>query len=259
MIPGRVEADRHGPILEVTLDKAERRNALDPRMIQELETIFTASSEDTSLRAILLTGRGSSFCSGFDLTELHSLGKPGAAEIRMVERLATTIGRTPVPVIAALNGPVAGAGCDIALACDVRIGHSGSAFVVPAVKTGLLYGPASTERLVAAFGGSVGAAMLVTGEPVDAHRCFHLGVLWSLVDEGELMTHSRDLADGIARNAPLSVGALKSFARLVQERSAPPDEDEELRLLEDCVWGSADAAAGLKAYLDKRPVEFVGR
>jgi len=259
MISGRVEADRDGPILEVTLDKAERRNALDPRMIQELESIFTTSSEDISLRAILLTGRGSSFCSGFDLTELHSLGKPGASEIRMVERLATAIGRTPVPVIAALNGPAAGAGCDLALACDIRIGHSGSAFVVPAVKTGLLYGPASTERLVDAFGRSVGSAMLVTGEPVDAHRCFHLGVLWSLVEKAELMTQCRALATGIARNAPLSVGAVKSFVRLVQKRSVPHGEDEELRLLEDCVWESADAAAGLQAYLDKRPVEFVGR
>jgi enoyl-CoA hydratase/carnithine racemase len=259
MISSGVEADRNGPILEVTLDKVERRNALDPRMIQELETIFTASSEDTSLRAILLTGRGSSFCSGFDLTELHSLGEPGAAEIRMVERLATAIGGTPIPVIAALNGPVAGAGCDVALACDVRIGHSGSAFVVPAAKTGLLYGPASTERLVSAFGGSVGSAMLITGEPVDAHRCFHLGVLWSLVEEVELMTYCRDLAHGLARNAPLSVRALKNFARLVQKKSVQNGEDEELRLLEDGVWGSLDAAVGLKAYLDKRPVEFVGR
>lgn len=257
MTPGAVEVDRRGPVLEVMLDNPARRNALDAQMIEQLEELFTTSSRDASLRAIVLAGRGSSFCSGFDLTKV-SLGKPGAAEIRMVERLATAIVMAPVPVIAALNGPAVGAGCDFALACDVRIGHPGSAFVVPPVKTGLLYGPASTERLVTAFGRSVGAAMLVTGEPVDAQRSFQLGVLWALVDEAEVITRCRDLADAMSRNAPLSVAALKRFARLVQERSIGDDEDE-IRRLEDGVWRSMDAEAGLKAYLEKHPPEFVGR
>jgi enoyl-CoA hydratase/carnithine racemase len=259
MNSGGIEVDRRGPVLEVTLNKPARRNALDPRMIGELERIFTTSPEDPSLRAIVLTGRGSSFCSGFDLNEIRSLGEPGAAEVRMVEGLASAIGRASVPVIAALNGPAAGAGCDLALACDVRIGHSGSTLVVPAVKTGLLYGFASTERLVTAFGRSVGSAMLVTGEPVDAQRCFHLGVLWSLVDEADLMTHCRDVAEGIAVNAPMSVTALKRFAQFAQRESVPHGEVEEIHRLEDGVWKSADALNGLRAYLNKQPIGFAGR
>lgn len=254
-----VEVERRGAVLDVTLARPARRNALDPRMIESLEVVLAGAAVDDSLRAILLTGRGTSFCSGFDLAEIVSLGTPTAgAEVRLVERLAAAICALPLPVVAAVNGTAAGAGCDVALACDVLIGHAGSVFVVPSVKTGLLYGPSSTRRLVAAFGPSVASVMLLTGTPVDAYRALQLGVLWSVVDEGDLTSRSRDLADMITLNAPLSLAAMKRSMQIVTDSRIPDEEVAELRDLEGRVWGSRDASDGVRAHLQKRAPEFRG-
>lgn len=251
---------RRGRVLELTLNRPERRNALSPTLIGALSGVLTAAAADPEVRAILLTGRGGkAFCAGFDLGQFDDAGAEPGGERDLVDHLSTMLREQSLPVVAAVNGAAVGAGCDLAIACDLRIGHPGTRFGMPTARLGFLYGARGIERLLQTVGLPLAKEMLLTGSLLPAPRALQAGLLSAVVPEDDLLSVARDQADAIADNAPLSVSASKRIVDLLATAALSDQEAAEIAALQDQVWRSQDAAEGARAHRERRAPSFTGR
>lgn len=257
-----LRVEQRGPVVEVTLDRPERRNALTPDVISALMQLLTAARGDRQLRAVLLTGAGEkAFCAGFDIEMIESVGgSETGAERDLVDELATTVRELPVPVVAAVNGAAVGAGCDLAVACDIRVGSPAARFGMPPARLGILYGWKGVERLVRTVGPAAAKELLLTGALVHAERAHHIGLLSSIVPADELMAEARRITAVLAANAPLSVAGSKRMVDLLAAPGTLSDEAHAvLAEIQRTVWNSEDAVEGARSYRERRPPEFKGR
>lgn len=257
-----VVVQTRGPVLELTLDRPERRNALTPELIRGLLELFGEAARHEDLRAVLLTGTGDrAFCAGFDIGRIESPGgEDGGGERDLVDDLATAVRELPLPVVAAVNGAAVGAGCDLAVACDIRIGVATARFGMPPARLGLLYGWKGVDRLVRTVGLPAAKDLVLTGRLYDAQRAYDVGLLSAIVPAEELLTEARDLTDTLAANAPLSVAGSKRMVDLLASRSTVTEEElDELAVIQERVWASEDATEGARAYREGRQPRFKGR
>jgi enoyl-CoA hydratase/carnithine racemase len=252
--------ERRGRVIELTINRPERRNALSPALIGALTGVLTAGAADPDVRAVLLTGQGcKAFCAGFDLGHIEDAGEEPGGERDLVDDLSTMLRAQPLPVIAAVNGAAVGAGCDLAIACDLRIGHPGTRFGMPTARLGFLYGARGIERLLSTVGLPLAKELLLTGSLLPAERALQAGLLSAVVPEEDLLSVARDQADVIADNAPLSVSASKRIVDLLAGHAMNQQEMAEIAALQDQVWRSQDAAEGTRAHHERRPPIFTGR
>lgn len=257
-----VEVETHGRVLEITLNRPERRNALTPELIHGLLTLLDEAASSDLLRAVLLTGTGDrAFCAGFDIGRIESPGgEDGGGERDLVDDLATAVRELPLPVVAAVNGAAVGAGCDLAVACDIRIGVETARFGMPPARLGLLYGWKGVDRLVRTVGLPAAKDLVLTGRLYDAQRAYDVGLLSAIVPPGELLAEARELADTLAANAPLSVAGSKRMLDLLASRSTVSEQElDELAAIQRRVWSSEDATEGARAYREGRQPQFKGR
>ncbi|MBW3562534.1 MAG: enoyl-CoA hydratase/isomerase family protein [Actinobacteria bacterium] len=257
-----VVVEVRGPVLELTLDRPARRNALTPELIEGLLGILDEASGNNDVRAVLLTGAGDrAFCAGFDIGRIESPGgQEGGNERDLVDDLATVVRELPLPVIAAVNGAAVGAGCDLAVACDIRIGVPTARFGMPPARLGLLYGWKGVDRLVRTVGLPAAKEMLLTGRLYDAQRAYDVGLLSAIIPADDLLTEARELTDTIASNAPLSVAGSKRMVDVLASRSSVTDEElDEFAAIQERVWASEDATEGARAYREGRQPRFKGR
>lgn len=212
-----LRTDQRGAVLEITLDRPERRNALTPGIIAGFMDLLAELRQTPQTRVILLTGAGEkAFCAGFDIEMINSVGGGGpGVERDLVDDLATSLQALPQPIVAAVNGAAVGAGCDLAVACDIRIGTSASRFGMPPAKLGILYATNGIQRLVRTVGPAAAKELLLTGALIDAERARTLGLLSQVVPSDQLLGAAREVADEIAANAPLSVTASKQVVDLL--------------------------------------------
>ncbi len=257
-----LRAEQRGPVIEVTLDRPERRNSLTPGLISALMELLAAARVDRDLRAVLLTGTGEkAFCAGFDIEMIDSVGGSDTGTERdLVDDLATTVRELPVPVVAAVNGAAVGAGCDLAVACDIRVGGPSARFGMPPARLGILYGWKGVERLIDTVGPAPAKEMLLTGSLIDAERANQIGLLSAVVPADGLLAEARRITDVLAANAPLSVAASKRMVDLLA-RPGTLDQADQAALadIQAEVWNSEDAVEGARAYRERRPPEFTGR
>lgn len=256
----RVE-DR-GAVLEVTIDRPERRNSLTPDVISALMALLATARDDRDLRAVLITGAGEkAFCAGFDIEMITSVGGSDTGSERdLVDKLATTVRQLPVPVVAAVNGAAVGAGCDLAVACDIRLGGPNARFGMPPARLGILYGWKGVERLIDTVGPAAAKEMLLTGSLIDAERALNIGLLSAVVATDRLLAEARAITDILAANAPLSVAASKRMVDLLARPGELAEADHAvLADIQAEVWNSEDALEGARAYRERRPPDFKGR
>ena len=181
-----VELEQAGGIARIFLNRPQKVNALDSRLLDSLATEVERLAHDVSLRVVILAGRGKAFCGGADVAELAALDAASApAFVGKIHRVCVALRALPVPVVARLHGAVIGGGLEIAAACDLRIAARGTRFAMPEVKLGI---PSVVEAaLLPRLMGSGRAAWLVlTGEPIDAERAYEWGLVESLCDAAEL-------------------------------------------------------------------------
>jgi enoyl-CoA hydratase/carnithine racemase len=257
-----LRVEERGPVVEVTIDRPERRNALTPDVISALMELLAVARDDRRLRAVLLTGAGErAFCAGFDIEMIESVGGADTgAERDLVDQLATTVRELPVPVVAAVNGAAVGAGCDLAVACDIRVGGPAARFGMPPARLGILYGWKGVERLIDTVGPAAAKELLLTGELVDAQRAHHIGLLSAVVATDQLLAEARRITDVLAANAPLSVAGSKRMVGLLARPGELSEADHAaLAEIQHEVWNSEDAVEGARAYRERRPPEFRGR
>jgi enoyl-CoA hydratase len=249
--------ERASAVATVTLNRPEVLNALNAAMFDELEAVFAELAADTALRVVLLTGAGErAFAAGADIRGL--LETDAVSGKRVSERgqqVMSQIERCGKPVIACVNGVALGGGCELAMACTLRIASDKAKLGMPEVRLGLIPGYGGTHRLPRLVGRGAALQMMLTGAIVAAEEALRLGLVQEVVPAAELMPRARAVAETIAAMAPLAVAALL-------EATADPHLDEGMRReagIFGRLCGTEDKREGLNAFLEKRAAVWHSR
>jgi enoyl-CoA hydratase len=257
----RVEA-RAGGVVVVTLSLPDRRNAMSPGMTESWGRVMAALRGDSGVRAVVVTGEGSAFCSGGDVSWIGS--EPGASVDRLRERMLPfyrtwlAVRELEVPTIAAVNGAAIGAGLALALACDLRYAAEDAKLGMPFTALGMHPGMASTYLVPAVAGLAVAREMLLTGRVVTGAEAAAMGLVNQAFPPEELLTRALSVAAAVAAAAPvatrltkaaLAVGAPVSFEAALQWES----------VAQPVTLATEDLQEGLAAQRERRPARFTGR
>ena len=246
------------PLALITINRADKHNAISLQTLEELQACVATAAADDDVRVIAITGAGEkAFASGSDLSEvLHrDLGK---ALTPIVQGLADQLERTPKPTIAAINGICMGGGLEVALGCDLRIASTNATFATPEGKLGIIPGGGATARLPRVVGRGWGMEMLLMGEPIDAERAYHIGLVTRLVEPSELMSEVRRVADHLASFAPFVPRTMKAMVHFGMEASLAGALMLE-KYAQGALVQTEDKIEGITSFLDKRKPEFKGR
>jgi enoyl-CoA hydratase len=252
--------ERDGAVATVTLNRPNVLNALNLRMLDELAATFAELDADAAVRAVILTGAGAkAFAAGADIGELNALpgAHAGEAQARKGQALTRSIERMRVPVIAAVNGFALGGGCELAMACDIRVASENARFGQPEVNLGILPGYGGTQRMTRLIGEGMAMYLCLTGEMIDAAEALRAGLVQKVVTLDALLGEARRIAELIAAKAPLAISATKRA--IVEGASLALDDALALEaLLFGQAVTTADFAEGSRAFLDKRKANFTG-
>ncbi len=247
-------------VATVTIDRQSKLNALNPQVIAEIDAAFAGLGEDSGVRAVILTGAGDrAFVAGADIGVLARMDPVGGMAVsREGQDVLRRIETFPRPVIAAVGGYALGGGCELALACHLRVASERARFGLPEVGLGIIPGYGGTVRLARLVGLGRALEMILTAEMIDADRAAGIGLANMVVPHDELMERSRDLARKIARNAPVALElALKSVYRAAESTVGQAQEVEAT--LFGLLASTADMKEGMAAFLEKRKAHFTGR
>ncbi len=254
-----VRLELRPPLAIVTLDRPQVLNALNAEILDDLHGAIVDLAADASIRVVLLTGAGGrAFAAGADIRELAGLaaeeGRSFALRGGSVLRLIETMGK---PVIACIQGFALGGGCELAMACTLRLAADDARMGQPEVKLGVITGYGGSQRLPRLVGRGAGLKLLLTGAIIDAQEALRIGLVDEVVPAAQLMARAEALALEIAANAPL---AITDTLRAVDEGLDLP---LDLALLREAarfghLCGTADKAEGTAAFLEKRPPAWKG-
>jgi enoyl-CoA hydratase len=261
-----VLVEKNGHILTVTLNRPEKKNAVNSEVMCRLFDAWNQLDADDELRVAILTGKGDTFCAGMDLSEIPKLssGKPENEYMeRVMKEPAVIYGawlktyRPTKPVILAAEGFARAGGTEILQGTDIRVAGESAMFGVTEVQRGLFPMAGSAVRLRRQIGYAVAAEMLLAGEDLPARRAYELGLINHVVPDGQAVAKAREIADRIASNGPLAVKAILATLR---ETETLPEEDafaiEQQHGMK--VMTSKDAIEGPRAFLEKRKPSFIG-
>lgn len=259
--------ERDGDVVTWTVNRPETRNAIsEDDAIDGFVAAVDAANADQSIRAIILTGAGTAFSAGGNVKDMAaSAGLFGGASHQQrvgyregIQRIPRAMYSLEVPLIAAVNGPAVGAGCDLALMCDVRIASTSAFFAESFVKLGLIPGDGGAWLLPRIVGAARAAEMTLTGDRVDAATALDWGIVSRVVAPDDLLPTARQIADRIAANPPITVRMTKKLLR----ESSQQTLDQLLELsaaMQAIAHHTEDHREAVAAFLEKRPPTFVGR
>jgi enoyl-CoA hydratase len=244
----------------IRLNRPEKFNAISAAMFDDLFALLDLLEQQQDLRVVVLTGAGErAFSAGTDIAELDGLTEAEALELSSRgQQLCDKIESFPVPMIAAVNGVAAGGGCELALACHLRIASKLATFSLPETKLGVIPAYGGTQRLPRDIGAARALEAMLAGKVLDAQSAFDFGLINRLVEPYQLMSETVSLADEIASLAPLAV---RACLKAVSEGLKLPLEDG-LRLERELfasLFTTEDAHEGTRAFLEKRAPVFKGR
>ena len=250
---------REGAVAVVTVNRPKVLNALNIATLDELAATMRQLQRDETVRCLIVTGAGEkSFIAGADINELSALtpaaGREHARAGQAVFDLVEQLGK---PVIAAINGYALGGGCELAMACTLRIAADTARLGQPEINLGLIPGFGGTQRLARLIGAGRALELLLTGEPIGAAEAYRLGLVNRVVPAADLMVEARQLAATIAAKAPIAVRYMLDAVRCGAQ--LPLGEAQALEAtLFGLVASTADMREGTRAFLEKRPPEFKG-
>jgi enoyl-CoA hydratase/carnithine racemase len=244
-------------VATVTLNRPERRNAMNGALLGALRGAFEALEDRDDVRVVAVRGAGPAFCAGMDLREMEAqavaAGDPESGVVAVLQRIE----RSRHPTLAVLHGDALAGGCQLALHCDLRVAATGVRLGMPLARIGLIAPFPLAQKLIEVVGPAHARELLFTGRPVDAQRAYEIGMVNRVVDPGELEATASGLARGIAANAPLSLAGMKAVVlRALSPRDAVAHDD--LDALARRARTSTDASEGRRAMLEKRAPHFRG-
>jgi len=250
-VPAPVLLERRGDVALLTLNAPERRNAIDLAMVQAMHGVLDQLQRDDSLGAVVITGAGDrAFAAGADIAQLRERRSPQALAA-INSALFKRIEELPVPTIAAISGFALGGGCELAIACDLRVAGESAKMGQPEVKLGIIPGAGGTYRLPRLVGLGRARELIFTGRIVDAAECLRIGLVNTVVPDAAVLDTALALAAEIASNGRLAV----RMAKLALNAVARPGEAHALTLesvAQAVCFDSADKVARMDAFLARR-------
>jgi len=254
-----VLVEQRDATLLLTINRPEKRNALNAEVRSALITAIQNASADASVRCIVLTGSGDkAFVAGADIGEFAMRTPVDQFHVMRATHVNDVIEQCKKPVIAAINGYCLGGGLEVAMACDFRIASSSATFGQPEIHLGIMPGSGGTQRLPRLVGLGAAMRMILTGASIDAAEALRLGLVEQIVAPEALTDMAMQTAGQIASKSPIAVAAAKEATRAAM--STPLSEglrtERGLYLL---TFASEDKTEGISAFLEKRPARFKGR
>jgi enoyl-CoA hydratase len=250
-----VEIDQN--VATVVLNRPEALNAFTSDQLNSLLEALRGLRENRSVRAVIVTGAGDrAFAAGADIKALAGMSKAdGLAFARLGHAAAYAIESLPMPVIAAVNGFALGGGCELALACNIRIASENAVFGQPEVTIGVPPGWGGSQRLPRLIGPGLASEMIFTGRRVDAAEALRIGLVNAVYPKDELLNKARELAGKIAANSPRAVAAAKRAIQVAFNGNITSGLDTEARLFGD-LFETSDQREGMLAFVEKRSPVF---
>ena len=255
-----VTFEERGAIAYVRLERPAKRNALTRAMLERLGEIFAGVAARRDLRAVILGGAGPDFCAGTDISELEGLSaEDGRRKAERGQEVCDQIELCGTPVIAAVQGAAAGGGCELALACHLRVASSNARFGLPEARLGVIPAYGGTQRLARSAGTGRALAAMLAGEEIDAEEALRLGLVNRVVEPDRLTPEAESLAQAVIDNAaPLAARACLHAVT----RGLRLPHDEALRLEAELfarLFSTEDVREGTRAFLEKRKPSFKGQ
>ena len=248
-------ADR---VATITVNRPDKLNALNDRVIAELGEAIDQVVGDSAVGGIILTGAGRAFVAGADIAELE---KHGAVSAKRLAQTGQDVFRrfetSPKPVVAAVNGFALGGGCELAMACHIRIASEFAKFGQPEVKLGLIPGYGGTQRLPRLVGRGRALQLLLTGEMIDANEAYRIGLVNRVVPAADLLPSANEMMRAILANAPVAIANVIEVVNRGYDATL-----EDAMTLEATAFGllaaTDDKREGTRAFLEKRAARFTG-
>ncbi len=245
-------------ILQLTLDRPEALNALNADLLHNLNSAFLKAKEDTSIRAVLITGAGKAFCAGADINQLNKLNaNTGFAFAQYGQKIFRTLEQLGKPSLVAINGYALGGGCELAMAATLRIAVESAKFGQPEIKLGVIPGFGGTQRLARLIGKGRALDLCLSGRIIDGKTAFAWGMISELVAPSLLIERATEILESLCQ---LSPAALRSTMAVI-------DHGYDLALEDAFAFEAAhfglccatkDKEEGCTAFLEKRKPEFIG-
>ena len=255
-----VKIDLRDGILFLTIDRPNVLNALNAETVEEIYRVFAAARDDETVKAVIVTGGGEkAFVAGADINELAQKSPiTGKETSERGQFIFSFIERFPKPVIAAINGFALGGGCELALACHIRIASEKAQIGLPEVTLGIIPGYGGTQRMARLLGRGKALELICTGDRIGAAEAERIGLVNKVVSADQLMGAAEEMARKIMSRGPL---AIRAAIEAVMSGSEMPMQEGQF--LEATLFGllcaSEDTKEGMKAFLEKRPANFKGK
>ena len=255
VVDGVVKLERHGAVAVLTIAHPPA-NAISRAVVEGLADGLSRAEADEGCRALIITGDGPKFfAAGADIKEFLS-GDVG--EVVDTQHLTVRFEASRLPVIAAINGFAFGGGCELAIACDIRLAASNARLGQPEINLGIIPGWGGTQRLPRLLGKAAAMPLLLTGEAIDAEEALRIGLVSRVVSPEELMPTAMALAELLASKAPLALAATKRAVYAGLDRPMAEGLKAEAQEFRG-IFESADAREGIGAFLEKRQANWQGR
>lgn len=246
-------------IAVIAINRPKFLNALNTEVFMELSEVLDIISDAPSIRAVIVTGaEEKAFVAGADITEMQQKTVLEAREFSSLgNRIMLKLENLDKPVIAAVNGFALGGGCELAMACDIRLAGNKAKFGQPEVGLGIMAGFGGTQRLARLVGTGAAKEILFTGEMINAERAYEIGLVNRVVDQSELLAEAKKMAQTIAAKSPLGVSftkkAINEGVNLDLERAVSLEAE-----LFGALFSTQDQTEGMAAFLAKRKASFIG-
>lgn len=250
-----VEVDDN--IAVITVNRPEKLNALNNETIEELDKVFSQLNENEDVYVIILTGSGEkAFVAGADISELNNLDEQKAKMFsEKGQKVFTKIEKMEKPIIAAVNGYALGGGCEIALACNIRLASDNAVFGQPEVNLGIIPGFGGTQRLTRLINSGRAVEYILTGDIINAEEALRIGLVNKVYPQAELINKAKEMAKKICSKGQFAVRMAMKAINIVDEISAAEGQNYETSVFALCC-GTDDFKEGTSAFLEKRKPQF---
>jgi enoyl-CoA hydratase len=251
--------ERRDRVALITINRPEKRNALNIQTRQEGAAVLEKLREDESVGVVVFTGAGDkAFIAGADIAEFAGRTALTQRDVMTGRSLFTAIDTFPKPVIAMINGYCLGGGCELALACDIRISSETASFGQPEINLGIIPGGGGTQRLTRLVGEGKAMELILTGDIINAQTAYNLGLVNAVVPAADLEAKTMEMANRIAEKSPIALRMAKEAVKLASRSNLDEGLRREVDLFALC-FSSEDKDEGVRAFLEKRKPEFKGK